>query len=278
MKKSKKTFQDRSPLGWRFLAITIPLSWLFWIPAALLSATVMAPVVFTLQFLGFLAPAAAAFFLIQRHYSPEERGDFWVRASRIKGIRRESTFFIFALAPVLWAIAGFLDRALGGDGLIFEAGQRFAGQFGGFIAYTVFLLFFGPIPGELGWRGFAQDRLQDRLHPLVTGLIIGLFWTLWHLPLVSIEGSASQALGFGTLGFWLFLAEKLPQSILMAWLFNRNPSNTLSAILFNFIAVLTGELFTISQRGEITVAALWWFAALLVVFLWRPASRVKKSH
>lgn len=278
MKKSKKTFQDRSSLGWKFFAITLPLSWLFWIPAAFLQGSEIASLTFALHFLGLLAPAAAAFFLIRRHYTPEEQGDFWSRASRIRGIKRENIFFILALAPILWAIAGFFDRAMGGDGLIFEAGQRFTGQFGGFIAYMVFLLFFGPIPVELGWRGLAQDRLQDRYKPLIAGLIIGLFWTIWHLPLFFIEGSAPHALGFGTAGFWLYLAEKLPQSILMAWLFNRNSSNTLSAILFHFMAVLTGELFAISLRGEIAVAVLWWLAALLVVILWRPVSQVKKRH
>ena len=41
----------------------------------------------------------------------------------------------------------------------------------------------GPIGEEPGWRGYALPRLQQWLGPTRAALVLGLLWTLWHLPL-----------------------------------------------------------------------------------------------
>jgi uncharacterized protein len=47
---------------------------------------------------------------------------------------------------------------------------------------------------ELGWTGFAAPALRKRYGILATGLIMGLLWGAWHLPLFSGSASASGAL------------------------------------------------------------------------------------
>lgn len=37
---------------------------------------------------------------------------------------------------------------------------------------------------ELGLRGFALPHLQKRRSPFRASLIIGIFWALWHLPVL----------------------------------------------------------------------------------------------
>lgn len=36
---------------------------------------------------------------------------------------------------------------------------------------------------EFGWRGFVQPRMQERTSALVAGVLVGLLWACWHLPL-----------------------------------------------------------------------------------------------
>ena len=53
--------------------------------------------------------------------------------------------------------------------------------------------FFYSAPGEeAGWTGFARPRLQARVSPLSTALIVTLFWVPWHG--VSLVRSRSECL------------------------------------------------------------------------------------
>jgi membrane protease YdiL (CAAX protease family) len=40
----------------------------------------------------------------------------------------------------------------------------------------------GPLGEEMGWRGFLQSRLQDRLRSVPRAIIVGLVWACWHFP------------------------------------------------------------------------------------------------
>lgn len=74
------------------------------------------------------------------------------------------------------------------------------------VAASVFWLFFGPAPEELGWRGYALDGLQARMNALFASLILGVVWSLWHLPLFFIKGTwQAEQVGLGTQRFWLFM-------------------------------------------------------------------------
>jgi uncharacterized protein len=41
----------------------------------------------------------------------------------------------------------------------------------------------GAVSAELGWRGYLQPLLRVRFPALVAGLVTGLAWALWHVPL-----------------------------------------------------------------------------------------------
>jgi hypothetical protein len=75
------------------------------------------------------------------------------------------------------------------------------------------------------------------------------------LPLFFIQGSYQYGLGLGTAQFWLYMIDKVPQSILMTWICNNNQQSTLSAILLHFMVNLIGELFglTLTTKAASTM-------------------------
>jgi membrane protease YdiL (CAAX protease family) len=87
---------------------------------------------------------------------------------------------------------------------------------------------------ELGWRGFALPELQTNLSPMGATLILGVFWALWHVPLIGATGGGWNA-------FALTWAEMIPVAITLVsitahafwytWLYNRTGSVLLCVLL-----------------------------------------------
>jgi membrane protease YdiL (CAAX protease family) len=145
------------------------------------------------------------------------------------------------------------------------------------LPFAIFTLFFGPLPEELGWRGYALDRLQEKYGALVSSLILGIVWTLWHMPLFFIKGSYQNSLGWGTVAFWWYMSDKTFESILMTWIYNHNQRSTLSAVLFHFMINFVGELFALTERADFYQIVVWAMAAILVVLIWGPKTLARES-
>jgi membrane protease YdiL (CAAX protease family) len=101
------------------------------------------------------------------------------------------------------------------------------------ISFTIGI---APLWEEVGWRGFAQPRIQ-RLHgPAVGSLILGALWGLWHLPFffgpLARTGpeatfiSASIALVEFSIGL-------TGLSVVMTWVLNNCGGSTLLAVLLH---------------------------------------------
>jgi len=48
---------------------------------------------------------------------------------------------------------------------------------------SLFWFVTGPLAEEFGWRGFLLPRLLQKYSPLISAIILGFLWELWHFPL-----------------------------------------------------------------------------------------------
>jgi hypothetical protein len=129
-----------------------------------------------------------------------------------------------------------------------------------------FLLLLGPLPEEIGWRGFLLDRLQARYRALPASLLLGLAWFAWHGPLFFITGYYDRAGGAPEL--LPFGAAIVLAAVLYTWIYNHTGRSVLAAVLFHFSGNLTGELLdapAVVYRYELLLTAV---VVLVVVWWW----------
>jgi membrane protease YdiL (CAAX protease family) len=127
------------------------------------------------------------------------------------------------------------------------------------------LLMVLPVMGEeIGWRGFALPRLQDRLGPWKASLLIGLLWGIWHIP-AALDPANVLNRGPLLLTIPLFTLGTMGFSVVYTWLWNYTGGSLLIISLFhgfynnlNLIASVTYP-YIIDQH--------WLYLAVLAVIL-----------
>jgi membrane protease YdiL (CAAX protease family) len=228
---------------WLFFALTLGWSWVFWLLAALSGEHVASLPTSILYGLGGLGPLLAALSLLYASETSAARRNYWRRLLDPRRIRGRWWLVILLLPPALSGLAALTYLAQTGSLPRLELPSWLLATPQIIFPWALFILVFGPLPEEMGWRGYALEHLQDsRWSALSASLIVGAVWALWHLPQFFVEGTYQSGLGFGSASFWLFMAVLLPESILITWVYNNTYHSTLSAVLLHFMTNFTGEI------------------------------------
>ena len=140
-----------------------------------------------------------------------------------------------------------------------------------------FLLLLPSVLGEeLGWRGYAQTRLQTRWNPMVAGIVVGMIWALWHLPLFLMVGTSQHELNMPFVGFFFGL---MAHSILYAWLQNHTDNSIWTAIFFHWIftyaAQVTATGVTRSALYNWLEYAPYIILAIVIALIWNKEIKTR---
>lgn len=248
-----------------YVLMTFGSAWIIWLPllaAEYMRFTLPVPSVVLIT-LGSFAPSITALFLIRRSAG----GAGQCRLLRRALIWRVSPiwYFLTIVGPGMVMVPAMVLHILLGGAVpaYVPFGPRWLLAV---LNFVIVLLIGGPLGEEFGWRGVVLPALEARLRPPWDSLVLGIIWTLWHLPLFFISGSAQHSIPF-----WLFALLIMPLCILITRIYHGSGESLLLVMLFH-AAVNTRSGFlkispesTGSNRPLFLVAVLTWVAALLVV-------------
>jgi membrane protease YdiL (CAAX protease family) len=130
----------------------------------------------------------------------------------------------------------------------------------------------GPLGEEPGWRGYALPRLQVDRSALLSSIILGLLWALWHAPLVLLpEWRNDLPMGPFLILYPLYI---VALTVIFTWTYNGAAGSVLITIVlhasFNYTIFFLNRTFGLSRYGSLTVemvsvGMLWLVAGALVV-------------
>jgi len=112
---------------------------------------------------------------------------------------------------------------------------------------------------ELAWRGFAMPRLQARHNALTSSIIMGLLWSLFHLPLFFTKTGSSQT----DMSFPSFTVSTVSITVLYTWLLNNTRGSVLLAYLFHAAQNTWSQIIAVDHANSFVN----WAGALIVVGL-----------
>jgi membrane protease YdiL (CAAX protease family) len=209
-----------------FFGLAYLISWLLWVPLVASSQnwTSSSPP-FLLFYLGTIGPALAAIILLRFF---EGADAVWSLLGKLVLWRVGIKWYLIALLlPASIRLA-----ALGGLYLLGSIGSEFhLRPWHELLGVSLLMLVLVPLE-EIGWRGYALPKLQAMYGAFWASIMLGVLWSLWHLPLVWLTGSYQES--NSPLEYMIvFTVTILPISILFTWLYNHTNGSLVLASLFH---------------------------------------------
>jgi membrane protease YdiL (CAAX protease family) len=265
---------------WPFFALALGWSWLFWVPIALFRINVTTLPGALIFAIGGLGPALSAIILTFMTRGVEKRRDYWRRVVSFNRIPLKWYAVIFLLAPIYSILALLTGIIIEGNLPHLETVASYLNNPLTILPFAIVTLLYGPFPEELGWRGYVLDRLQGKWNALSASIILGIIWSLWHVPMFFMKGSLqSEVFPLGSIRFWMAMGPGiLAEAVIMTWIYNNTQRSTLSAILFHFMMNFTGEFLRLPDNFK-NYQFIWLgIFAILVVIIWKPATLTQRHQ
>jgi membrane protease YdiL (CAAX protease family) len=247
---------NKSPL--KFFILVFVFSVPFWVLGAYTEQlAAMLPIALPISSLMVVCPIGAAVILIRLENGPGSIKPFLKRAFDYQRIKNPAWYLpIIFLMPAVMLLSYGLMRLAGWP----IPAETMIPWLELPIFFVVF--FIAAIGEEMGWTAYATDPMQAHWNALVTGLVLGLIWSIWHaIPFYQVHPDLGWV-------FWQS-AGLITLRLIIVWLYN-NTGSVFSAILFH--SMINVSNFAFPNYGSHYDPAVSFFiqgaVAIVIVFLW----------
>lgn len=243
-----------------FIILVLGLSYLvFWGPIALLklrTANLVEGKVYNLTafiffLIGGFVPSIVGIFLTKTYDRKSGLKHLLKSAIDFK-IGNQAFIIIFAYPIIVGTFQLIINSLLGGS---FDYSQ-FIKQLPSIIP----LIILGPLSEEFGWRGFLQKRVNNVFSPILGSLVIGITWSLWHLPLFFMLGTSQHDFN---MPFLPFLIAVTSSSFIYTHVYIKSNGSLFSALLLHWIGTYIMQVIASQVTRTLTYNYLECLPALL---------------
>ncbi len=253
-----KTYKYRPVL---FFALAYLFTWIFWIPAIFIKGNAGA----ALMMVGLIMPAVISTLFIVLSGSDLLKKDLKVKLVGLYKVRWGNVGLAILQFAGIVAASIVLSLCFGQslDQFSFTEDFSFTGVGIGTAFVTITL---AAILEEVGWKGYCEDSIGAYMNWFWESMIFGVIWSLWHLPLIFIEGTYHAGLMVNPLFVVNFFVSAVPMGFIITWVYLVSDRSILACIIYHFVVNFLQEKIAMTPETKcVETIVVFVVAAFLVI-------------
>jgi membrane protease YdiL (CAAX protease family) len=253
-----KTYKYRPVL---FFALAYLFTWIFWIPAIFIKGNAGA----ALMMIGLIMPAVISTLFIVLSGSDLLKKDLKVKLVGLYKVRWGNVGLAILQFAGIVAASIVLSLCFGQslDQFSFTEDFSFTGVGIGTAFVTITL---AAILEEVGWKGYCEDSIGAYMNWFWESMIFGVIWSLWHLPLIFIEGTYHAGLMVNPLFVVNFFVSAVPMGFIITWVYLVSDRSILACIIYHFVVNFLQEKIAMTPETKcVETIVVFVVAAFLVI-------------
>lgn len=253
-----KTYKYRPVL---FFALAYLCTWVFWLPAIFIKGNAGA----ALMMVGLIMPAVISTLFIVLSGSDLLKKDLKVKLVGLYKVRWGNVGLAILQFAGIVAASILLSLCFGQSLDQFSLTEDFS--FTGVGIGTAFVtITLAAILEEVGWKGYCEDSIGAYMNWFWESMIFGVIWSLWHLPLIFIEGTYHAGLMVNPLFVVNFFVSAVPMGFIITWVYLVSDRSILACIIYHFVVNFLQEKIAMTPETKcVETIVVFVVAAFLVI-------------
>ncbi len=243
-----------------FFAMAYIFTWIFWIPAIFKGGNTGA----ALMLMGLLAPAVVSTVIIMTSGSDLLKRDLKEKIVGFYKVKWSNVLLAILVFALIIVCSILLSLAFGQSLDQFSFTEDFSftgvGVAGALLSCTL-----AAILEEIGWKGYCEDSIGAYMNWFWESLIFGVIWSLWHLPLIFIEGTYQAGLTVNPLYVINFFISGIPMGYIITWVYLVSDRSILACMIFHMVVNLLQEKIAMTPETKCVETIVVIIATIIIV-------------
>lgn len=232
-----------------FFLLTIGFSWILWLLVIFINKSYPQQVILkeALDTFAIFVPSLMGIFYVYLETGKKEMLKFLKKCLKYKF--KFKYYLYLLIMPAILSVTFLLSKLFFTVNIkmkLFKTPELIP------VAFVYIFFLGGPLGEEFGWRGYALPKLNMIFKPLYSSLILGIIWSIWHMPLFYIQDAVQKDINF--FGYTLFT---ILITIIITIIFIKSGGSILAAILFHTMTNLSWGVFPLFyQLGSAVIVLI----------------------
>ena len=235
-------------------------TWIFWIPAIFVPGTTGS----VLMLIGLIAPAVVSTIFVLVSGSDELKRDLKDKIISFYKVKWINVFWAVVVFALIVVFSILLSLLFGQSLKQFSFTDDFS--FTGVGIGTAFVtITLASIIEEVGWKGYCEDSIGQYMNWFWESLLFGALWSLWHLPLIFIQGTYQAGLMVNPLYVINFFISGIPLGYIITWVYLVSDRSILACMIFHLFVNFMQEKIAMTPETKCLETIVVIIATVIIV-------------